>query len=260
MNNEKDIMKFEPMTFDEESESMAPTYISQEGFTTVQVRRGFTEIESLFNFLKQFDAFICGGYVRYMCSTAETVIKAGDCDIYFKTEDDYNRAKDILKKEYKLEKQHENDVSMTFKKVNDSDHEFYGSPVIQLIKPVKEGAIVAVGTMETILENFDFTVIRCGLIDKNLALVDADFEHDEPKHLLRLKNIHCPISSTMRCMKYSRKGYWLPPMQATALFIDWDNRDDEYKTKIINFVVEASKGDGLTKTEVEEMEAMMRID
>lgn len=252
--------KLEPMNFDEESETLEPTYVSKEGFTTVQVRRGFTEIENLFNFLNQFDAFICGGYVRYMCSTAESVIKAGDCDIYFKTEEDYNKAKNILKNEYKLKKQHENDVSMTFNKVLDPEHEFYGSPVIQLIKPVKEGAIVAVGTMETILENFDFTVIRCGLIDQNMALVDADFEHDEPRHLLRLKNIHCPISSTLRCMKYAKKGYWLTPMQSIALFLDWDRRDDEYKTKIINFVEEASKGEGLSRKEVEEMEALMRID
>jgi len=92
------------------------------------------------------------------------------------------------------------------------------------------------------------------------ALVDADFMHDEEKKILRIKNIHCPISSTLRCMKYARKGYWLPPMQCCRLFIDWEERDEEYREKIIEFLKKSDMGEGLTKADIEEMEALMRID
>jgi hypothetical protein len=61
-------------------------------------------------------------------------------------------------------------------------------------------------------------------------------------------------------MKYSRKGYWLPPLQCCRLFIDWEDRDEEYRNKIYHFLVESDKGEGLTRQEIEEMERLMRID
>jgi len=92
-----------------------------------------------------------------------------------------------------------------------------------------------------------------------IALVDADFNHDETKRILRLKNIHCPISSTLRCMKYAKKGYWLPSFQCMRLFLDWDSRNDEYREKLGEFFAQF-EGDGLSKKEIGELEAMMRID
>jgi len=77
-------------------------------------------------------------------------------------------------------KKAENDISITYDQP-DYESEVFGAPKIQLIKPVREGAIVAVGDRKTILENFDFTVVRCALLNPNEALVDADFEHDEKR-------------------------------------------------------------------------------
>jgi len=151
-------------------------------------------------------------------------------------------------------------MAVTYKKVKDPASSLFQSPIIQIIKPVKEGKIVATGTLTDILENFDFTVVRCGLLSPNSALVDADFEHDEPRRILRLKNIHCPISSTLRCMKYSKKGYWLPPMQAVRLFLDWDLRGLDWKSKLMDFLRQAESGEGLTKKDIDELEAMMRVD
>ena len=123
---------------------------------------------------------------------------------------------------------HENNISVTMK--------LNGYPTLQLIKPVEEGAIVAVGEMEDILNNFDFTVVRCGLISSTEIMADIDFLKDEQKHILRIKNIHCPISSMLRCMKYSRKGYCIKPMEVLKLFADWDNRNDEYKERLYDFL------------------------
>ncbi|MDD5459737.1 MAG: hypothetical protein PHF37_10140, partial [Phycisphaerae bacterium] len=72
--------------------------------------------------------------------------------------------------------------------------------------------------------------------------------------------IHCPVSATLRCMKYSRKGYFLRPFECMKLFIDWSNRDQSYRDKLVDFLTKAGQEEGLSKDDVEELEAMMRID
>ena len=243
----------------EKEKTLPPTYVSKKGFVEMPVLRGFTEISSLYAFLTVFDAFICGGYVRYMAAPVQSPVSAADVDIYCKTKDVFDKLQKALK-EKGLEVRHENNMALTMKRPEDPKHPFFASPPIQLIKPVREGRVVASGSMEEILENFDFTVIRCGLKNPLTAVVDADFEHDESKKILRLKNIHCPVSSTLRCMKYSRRGYWLPPMQAARLFMDWDRRDEDYRFRLLDFIEKTSKGEGLTQEEVDELEEMMRID
>ena len=248
---------------DKPNDIIKPKYISKPGFIKARIRRGFTEIMPLYYLLKNLNAlnecFICGGYVRYMCSPHNKPTPAGDIDIYFANIDVFMVVKDTLILQGLIVK-HENDVSLSFSLITDANHDFNGVPPIQLIKPITDGAIIATGTMQEILENFDFTVIRCGLIDESEAIVDADFMNDEEKKILRIKNIHCPISSTLRCMKYARKGYWLPPMQCCRLFIDWEERDEEYRAKIIEFLTKSDEGEGLTREDIEQMERLMRID
>lgn len=242
-------------------EKKKPAYKSKEGFVEKRILRGFFEIERLLEDIRNVsNGFICGGYVRWMASEHKNPVHAGDVDVYCYDDSDFTKLKEFFEKTRGLEIRFENNISITYKKPESSTHIYFAAPIIQLIKPVQEGAVVAKGDMKTVLENFDFTVVRCGLISKEVALVDADFEHDEPNQILRLKNIHCPISSTMRCMKYSRKGYWLPPAQALKLFLDWERRDDDYRLKIKDFIEKANDGEGLTKTEIDELEAMMRID
>lgn len=245
------------------NKKIKPKYVSKKGFVQVKVRRGFTEIESIYKLFRTQIEYgqvsICGGYVRYMCSPSTSPSKPGDLDMYFKNWYSYDAGKETFINEG-FETKFENDVSLAFKLISDVESPHFGSPVIQLIKPIEDGAIMAVGEMEDIIKNFDFTVVRCGLISSTIALVDADFMHDEATKVLRIKNIHCPISSTLRCMKYSRKGYWLPPLQCCRLFLDWEDRDQDYRTKILHFLQESDKGEGLTKTEIEEMERLMRID
>lgn len=242
------------------SETEKEKYKSREGFTEVKVVRGYTEIESIAVNVWGYGGIICGGYVRYMCSPLAEPIPASDLDVYCPTEEIFNKLKQLFTEIRGLRVRHENEISLTFEKVTDYGHMFFGSPPIQLIKPMREGRVVTDGNMEEILSNFDFTVIRAGLKSPAWALVDADFLHDERHKFLRLKNIHCPISSTLRCCKYSRKGYWLSPYNAFTLFQDWDGRDDEYREKITNFLRTSIEGEELTKEQVDELEKMMRID
>lgn len=152
-------------------------YKSKEGFVIVPVRRGFTEISFLWDWLSKlrdkyenrYKWLVCGGYVRYMCSPDPTPAKASDVDIYSSDEEAY----EILKKEFENESlsvRHENNISITYKRPEDLNHNFFNCPVLQVIKPVEEGAIVAKGSMEDILKNFDFTVIRGALVKLKLIL------------------------------------------------------------------------------------------
>jgi hypothetical protein len=230
-------------------------YKSQDGFVRVPVYRGFTEIGKLHFLISNVDerAMILGGYVRYMCSPAKRVVPATDVDVYSPDMEVFEK----LKKQFKIdgfEVKAENDLALTYKPF-EKGHPFFGCPQVQLIKPMEEGVVVTQGEMEKILENFDFTVVRIGLIDHQEALADADFLHDEEKHQLRIKNIHCPISSAYRVMKYRVKGYWPPTFEILKLFLDWDERDEDYIMQIFNFFQKEDP----TQEEVDELEKMLRL-
>jgi hypothetical protein len=129
------------------------------------------------------------------------------------------------------------------------------------------GAIVTLGTMEEILENFDFTVVRAGILNSKEVMVDEDFENDEKHLYLRLKNIHCPISSLLRCCKYARKGYFMRPIEALKLFNDWTDRGDEYRSRMVELFGMSGLGkksednpNGMAQEEIDELESLLRID
>jgi len=227
-------------------------------FQKVPIIRGFTEIEDLVEICEQFNAVICGGYVRYMCSPRKNPVQAKDVDVFPKSERSFNDLKQHFLEVKGFTVKHENNVSLTLEAPKGTIWEY--CPVIQLIKPVKEGAIVTLGTLEEILENFDFTVVRAGLLSSTFALVDEDFLSDEKKMVLRLKNIHCPVSSLLRCMKYGNKGYFLRPMEAMKLFMDWDNRSNEYKSQLVEFFDKSRTEDKWTREEIDQLEVLLRVD
>ena len=236
-----------------EPEKKKEVYKSQEGWVEIPVVRGFTEIQKLFKMVDAVGAMILGGYVRYMCSPAKKVTPASDVDVYCPSEVVFEALRNNFKsKKFKMKT--ENDLALSYESF-DKDHEFFGCPQVQLIKPMEEGVVVTMGDMEKILDNFDFTVVRIGLHNTTQALADADFMHDEEKHILRIKNIHCPISSTYRVMKYYRKGYWPTTRQILKLFLDWDERGEEYKMKIIEFFQKEDP----SEEEIIDMERLMRV-
>lgn len=243
-----------------EENKKQPRYKSQQGYVIVPLVRGFTEIKPFFEALRflETDAFICGGYARYCASPnmGNRLGKAGDVDVYCPTEKQFTIVRKFF--DSQLGKRHENEMAITYSRTREGT--FRMCPTLQLIKPIKEGRVVAVGAMTEILDNFDFTVVRAAIINESEVMVDADFMHDEERKILRLKNIHCPISSTLRCMKYAAKGYWLPPRQALSLFLDWDNRTDEYRGELISFVLRIDNDEKLTKEEINKFEALMRRD
>jgi hypothetical protein len=230
-------------------------------FKELEIKRGLLEIEPLLNYLKDKSAFICGGYARYCLSPVKKPVKAVDVDIYCKNEETYLLLKEHFK-EVGLEIRFENQMAITYKLQKEV---YQGCPTIQLIKPMDVGAVLTQGTPEEILENFDFTVVRCAIIsDENgiRAIADEDFEKDESTKFLRIKKIHCPISSLLRFMKYGKKGYFTRPVQLIRLFNDWDSRSDDYRNKIVETLtkIENNEGHLLTQEDINELEKLMRID
>jgi len=235
---------------------------------TIPLRRGFYEISELFTLCQKLNATICGGYARYCASPRPSakVLPAGDVDLFPHSEDaSKNLLTALLVMGFEIV--HENHVSISMKPNKDNEEKLFHIPTPQIIKPVIEGAIVTLGTTEEILENFDFTIVRAAIVSPTEVMVDDDFENDEAHGTLRLKNIHCPISSLLRCCKYARKGYFLRPAEALKLFIDWSDRGDDYRNRMIELFTASSKGkvgennpDGMTQQEIDELEALLRVD
>lgn len=235
-------------------------------FKVIQLKRGFNEIETFFNLAEKNNAVICGGYARYCASPVKEPTKAGDIDFFPKTEEvTKSLLADLLAMGFVVK--HENHVSYTLNPSEEKENELSYLPTPQIIKPVIEGKIVTLGTVEEILENFDFTVVRAAILNPKEVMVDEDFEEDEKHRYLKLKNIHCPISSLLRCCKYAKKGYFMRPGEALKLFQDWVNRGEEYQQRIIALFIESGKGkksetnpDGMTQEEIDELESLLRVD
>lgn len=238
-------------------------YQSRDGFEEVRILRGMYETMPLFETLDSAKAFICGGYARWMCSPRQEPVPPSDVDVYCFDKDTFDALRAALSAT--LTQKHENDVCVSFEKPKDSQHGYFSIPPVQLIKPMRHARVVTDGTMEEILKNFDFTVIRIGIqffkeTKTAIGLADADFIHDETGKILRLKNIHCPISSNYRVIKYCRRGYWIRPAQMLKLFLDWEQRDDAYRAKIVDYLTRSQSGQNLTQEEINDLEALMRID
>lgn len=233
------------------------------GWVQVPIMRGVFEIEPLLDLCDQHGGKIIGGYARFCCSTREQPTKAGDVDIFpvGATEDESKKVYDGLHAALEaggLKPKHENNVSITYEAATIAP--FNRCPTIQLIKPVLEGAVVTRGTVEEILNSFDFTIVRVAInSDRKTATAWASFTDDEQHRKLRILNIHCPISSLLRVMKYGRKGYYMRPVEALKLFNDWDNRDDTYKARMNELFTTGQHGK-LSQKEIDELEALLRVD
>jgi len=209
-------------------------------FIKLPVLRGFTEIKALYGFLGLYRAFICGGYVRHMISEHPSGFP-NDVDVYVQDQTSF----DEIRKEIastntyvRLTVAKETKFSITYNipslfHILDSKaevHPFCAAPQIQLIKPiVKKDGTALYGSMEEVLRSFDFSVVRCGLLTEDEALVDSDFRRDELHKALNIKYMYSPLQAIWRCQKYINKGYHMRAGTMLKLLEAWENRDDKYK-------------------------------
>lgn len=223
-------------------------------FVQVPVYRGGTEIKPLWDILNA-DVVFLGGYVRWMCSPLLSPVPANDLDVFPINQGGYDDARAILQ-DAGFAIKHENEISVTYRH---EEKPWSLMPSPQMIKPVDEGRVLTTGPMEEILRNFDFSIVRVGLLTLELALADPMFLDDETTKLLRWRNIHCPVSSLLRACKYAKKGYWLRPSEALRIFDDWDDRGEQYRSDIHDLFLLSVMGE-ISEGEVERLERLLRID
>jgi hypothetical protein len=97
------------------------------------------------------------------------------------------------------------------------------------------------------------------ILNSKEVLADECFVEDEMAHRLCFKNIHCPVSSLLRAIKYGKKGYFIPPREAVKLFRDWDGRSKEYRERVLKLFDKSKDGD-ITQEEIDDLEKLLWID
>jgi hypothetical protein len=218
-------------------------------FVKIDVKRGTYEIAELLKLIEGHGV-VMGGYARYAVSSrsADKIEYPGDLDIYAYSEESFKVIEAQLKtKGFPM--LHESKYAVSFGRYPNPSMDDkwvtvtfpYSGPNIQLIKPMIEGRIVTMGSVEDILRNFDFTVARAALITATEAIADKDFEADDKNGVIRIENIHCPISSSLRLNKYAKKGYDASSSEVYKLFLDWDKRGQEWKDSLAGEFTEIDK-------------------
>lgn len=229
-------------------------------FKTMPVVRGFDAVRALYEHIGDI-GIIAGGYARYCMSPTHDPAPAQDVDVFATTVENY----EVLRESFEghLRRKRETTFAVTYETTDRG--KFAYAPLLQLVKPLTRGRVVSVGTVDDIIGNFDFTVVRAAITSPTEGRVDDQFEEDEKAKRLRLKNIHCPISSTLRCIKYSQRGYKLQAMDTLALFLDWEGRPPEYRKEItdgLSAMIEAERTNegALSSTQVSALYDRMGVD
>jgi len=223
--------------------------LESQGFTITEVRREHEAVAVLAELATQNGASIAGGYARYVASPNDKPVPASDLDFFFEHESGFDHTLGVLQMAgYKQVRN--NPMCLTLKN-EDAEGLYRDISSIQLIRPS-----VLCGKPLEIISQFDFSISRAVILTGSQVLVDIDFLKDEQAKRLRIKHVACPISGMLRCIKYGGKGYFCPPSEALVLLEDWQNRDESYRLRI----GELMSNPNLTQAEIDEMEALLRID
>lgn len=197
--------------------------------------------------------FICGGFARFALSSVAKPVKPGDIDIYSQDSETFESLKANILKAGKFTEIASSAAAVSYK----DESLFFGIPYkLQIIKPIIQGNIVLSGSVEDVLNAFDFTIARAAILSENSALKDADFDADDAKKRLHIKAIHCPIAEVYRVSKYMKKGYFCPLASILQIFIDWESRPKSYRLKL----VEMANAEALSQDEILHLEALLHID
>lgn len=236
----------------------------KDGFTLIPIRRGGTQIEPLLDLFEKIEketgetCYICGGFARWCASPLQEPYPPSDLDIYSEGKKAHEAISKILNDLLRTDKS--SPIAVSYVRPSDKGSFFTYLPPIQLIKPRKEGNLISYGKLEDIINHFDFTVIRVGIQDSKWVMADMNFVEDEINHVLYIKRVQCPVSSLGRCLKYAKKGYYLPPHESLKMLVDWDGRSDSYKKKLTNLLEKLQNGKRITKGEKDLMYILLRLD
>ncbi len=174
------------------------------------------------------EGFIAGGFARFCVSNNESPINPGDIDVFCVSQDVFDRIRAAFRAHPDCVRKSETSIETKFEfRMSTGWHR--NAYAIQLIRPVQIFNMVSDGDVNRVLDNFDFTVSKCAILPSGKAVAHADFyEHDKANELV-ITNIHCPISSMKRVIKYCNKGFRIENRELLKLFDDYENRAAEWK-------------------------------
>ncbi len=212
-------------------------------YLKIPVVRDFAKIERLFKIVSENNlGYIAGGFVRFAASPKKEPSPYRDVDIFTRGLDQYKQLVRILKYEEHLNVKIETEMSITFK--TDNNEVFKDCPMINLVKPINKNKLLTYGdTLETVLDNFDFSICRIGLISSTECLAWDSFLFDEKNKNITILKMESPIAIIARLCKYAEKGYKVNIPSIVTIFQEWEKRGPEYKDKIFKALERLNKGE-----------------
>jgi hypothetical protein len=206
--------------------------------------------------------FIAGGFARTLAySPMVSQSEAGDVDIFCRNDEtdaaysDYEQICLVLDA-LGAHLDSENPVSRRYS----FDPEMFDLPQINLVKPRRSPYMISYGMPEEVVGRFDFTVCRAALLDLDHVLVDKDFEEDCDNHVLRIREMSCPVTEVYRVHKYLSKGdeWSIRPREVVKILDTWIERGEDYR-KQIREAVEINP-ETFTMEEINKAEALLWLD
>jgi len=143
---------------------------------------------SIFKLISGVKCWVAGGCIRSYFANE----KINDIDVFFRTQDDLDKAKILLKNIPGMNEFFENE--------NCIKYELNNKKKIDLVKRFYNGIT------ET-LSNFDFTVTCAGITSEGEFFRHTDFFIDLSSKRLAINSVPFPISTLGRLQKYIKRGY-----------------------------------------------------
>ncbi len=193
--------------------------------------------------------FIAGGAVR---SIYEKECPR-DIDIFSYNTDAFNSMKTLLSGYEGIVPEFENPMLARFKKYDHSSDKKIFEYSIDLVVPRVAEYLLTVGTPESVIAHFDFTVSRAAIISHKKALVDMGFKKDCKNKRLVIGHIVCPLSTVQRIGKYAKKGYTIGTKEVLKLFMEYQKRDTTMMEELFG-------KENLTQEEIGQLMTMVYID
>ena len=179
-------------------------YVTRPDFVRVAAIRTPERIASIISELAEMGSFVCGGFARFCASPLKDPIPTFDIDVFSVGYKEHAELLTFVQRKLKLRIVHDNMTAVSFA---GELTEALGVKFFQVIKPLRENAIITTGELERILESFDFSVCRAALIAPAEALVDSNFIEDESTRRLRVRHYHDNKYHAARLLKYIQRGY-----------------------------------------------------
>lgn len=197
--------------------------------------------------------FIAGGFARYCLSNNNEPIIPNDIDIFCGDIATFESVSTLFKRHPDIVRKSDSEIETKYEyRVAFGYHKDAYS--IQLIKPAEIKNMVSDGDFVRVLDNFDFTIAKCAVLPDGRGIAHKDFDLHDSESKLVITNIHCPISSAKRVIKYCGKGFTVESKELLKLFRDYENRPQEWK----DIVIAGLSGDDLSDLTDEERKRFVR--